>query len=184
MRIRVVTIIALCIMINLVGCDRKKRSTIPDSDKVEKLNQDQDSTESSTPKDTTIGPKTTIDSTDNFALQIPLYLKTVYFEYDSYQLTHESKEMLSQAASFLKRAKNITLSIQGHCDERGSDDYNMSLGEKRAKVVIEYLKLAGISESRVEPVSFGDQNLANPNCMDDEECHSKNRRAVFVTIQK
>ncbi len=110
-------------------------------------------------------------------------LKPVYFEYNSYRLTDEAIVQLSKVIQFLKEEKGLRIIIQGNCDERGSSDYNIGLGEQRARVIREYLAAYGIKSIRMETVSFGREMPARKGCH-DENCHSFNRRSEFKILAK
>ena len=107
----------------------------------------------------------------------------VYFGYNKYDLSTESSNNLATAAAFLKEKSRLRVLIEGHCDERGSAEYNMGLGDNRARVVKEYLLNLGVSAAQLEITSFGKERPAVPGCNDDA-CHSKNRRAEFKAIGK
>lgn len=105
-------------------------------------------------------------------------LQDVYFGFDSWTLTEESKRMLGEAATWLKANPAQRLTIEGHCDERGTASYNLVLGDKRAKAVQNYLLSFGVAPKRLMTSSFGKEK---PVCQDSTEgCYQKNRRAHFV----
>jgi peptidoglycan-associated lipoprotein len=110
-------------------------------------------------------------------------LKAVYFEYNSFRLSDEAISQLGIAGQFLKEHETMRVLIEGNCDERGSAEYNMGLGENRARVVKEYLVNYGLPGSRIEITSYGKERLAAPGCSDDA-CHAKNRRDEFKVIAK
>ena len=120
---------------------------------------------------------------DELAEQVKKALQIIYFDYNSYQLSADALERLMIAAAFLKQNTGLRILIQGHCDERGSSEYNIGLGEKRARAIKEYLKNYGIAGIRMETTSLGKEQPAVPNCFDDV-CHSKNRRVEFMVIDK
>jgi peptidoglycan-associated lipoprotein len=104
-------------------------------------------------------------------------LVDVYFAYDRWGLSEEGKKNLSRSASFLRDNPKAKLIIEGHCDERGSGEYNLALGEKRAKETLQYLSDLGI-HNVVAVTSYGKER---PSCKDaDEACYSKNRRAHLL----
>lgn len=105
-------------------------------------------------------------------------LKTVYFGFDAYILTAEARETLAGNAQYLESNPLTRVTVEGHADERGSDDYNLALAEKRAVAAKRYLQSLGISEERLEAVSFGEDKPAVDG--DDEAAWSKNRRVDFV----
>ncbi len=109
-------------------------------------------------------------------------LQTVYFDYNSAALTSDSKSTLKANAEFLKSNKAIEVQVEGHCDERGSVQYNIALGEKRAKAVKEYLTALGIAGKRLSTISFGKERPVGFG--HDETAWGKNRRGNFVITAK
>jgi peptidoglycan-associated lipoprotein len=106
----------------------------------------------------------------------------IYFEYDKFTLSPEALEQLGQAASFLSEHEQVRFLLEGHADERGTDEYNFGLAENRSRTVKEYLVNYGIDASRLEYTSYGRERLAFPNCGGDDECHSKNRRVEWKLL--
>lgn len=102
----------------------------------------------------------------------------IFFETNSSDLTDEAKKILDIQGEWLKSDLNITLTIEGHCDERGTREYNIALGEKRAFAVKKYLKNRGVDDKRLKIVSYGKERPAYIG--NSDEIHSKNRRAVSV----
>jgi peptidoglycan-associated lipoprotein len=100
----------------------------------------------------------------------------VFFALDSSTLTEESKATLSRQAAWLKDNSKFNLTVEGHCDERGTKEYNIALGDKRAQAVAEYLKSQGLDASRVETISYGKERPAEIG--NTESAWSKNRRGV------
>lgn len=109
-------------------------------------------------------------------------LKTVYFDFNSAALSDATKEALDNNANFLKTNTSVKVQVEGHCDERGGVQFNLALGERRAKGVREYLIGKGIEGSRISTISFGKERPVAFG--HDEEAWSKNRRANFVVIAK
>ena len=104
-------------------------------------------------------------------------LLDIYFAFDRWGLSDEGKKNLSESAGFLRDHPNAKLFIEGHCDERGSAEYNLALGEKRAKEARQYLSDLGIHNA-VAVTSYGKER---PACKEhDEACYSKNRRAHLL----
>lgn len=101
----------------------------------------------------------------------------VYFDFDSDALGGESKDALKANADIMKEHTTIELEIQGHADERGTTDYNIALGQRRAKAVQDYLVGMGVPTSRVRTVSYGEERPAATGS--SETAWSKNRRAEF-----
>ncbi len=106
----------------------------------------------------------------------------VYFDYDSYTLDSRAQEILKAKAAFLKERSDLALRIQGNCDERGTSEYNMALGERRAKAAQDYLVSLGISKGRITTVSYGEERPVAPG--HDEEAWAKNRNAQFIIANK
>jgi len=109
-------------------------------------------------------------------------LKPVFFEYDSSELTSEGQAVLNANAGTLKRYPTWTVTIEGHCDERGTAEYNLALGERRAVTARAYLVSLGISADRLRIVSYGKEFPFDPG--HEEGAFSKNRRAAFVITAK
>lgn len=109
-------------------------------------------------------------------------LKTVYFDFNSANLSSETKDALNNNAQFLKTNPTVKVQVEGHCDERGGVQFNLALGEKRAKGVREYLTAQGIDSGRLSIISLGKEKPVSFG--HDEESWSKNRRANFVVTTK
>jgi peptidoglycan-associated lipoprotein len=109
-------------------------------------------------------------------------LKPVYFELDSSDLTAANQKALDENAALLKRYTSWTVTIEGHCDERGTAEYNLALGERRATTARAYLISLGIAADRLRTVSYGKEFPFDPG--HDESAFSKNRRAHFVITAK
>lgn len=104
-------------------------------------------------------------------------LETVYFNYDSHVLSPEALQTLDRNAILLRQEPGLTITIEGHCDERGSDEYNLALGEQRAAAVKNYLVTVGLPAARLTSISFGEERPAVTG--NDEAAWSKNRRVAF-----
>ncbi|MBR6379794.1 MAG: OmpA family protein [Fibrobacter sp.] len=101
----------------------------------------------------------------------------VYFDFDRSELTEKAKELLAQVGELLLKEQRFTITIEGHTDARGTEDYNFTLGAKRAMKVKEFLAAYGIENSRMESVSYGKE--APKAQGETEEAYSQNRRANF-----
>lgn len=107
-------------------------------------------------------------------------LKDIHYEYDSYDLNAEALEILKSNSVWLQSNPSFQVEIEGHCDDRGTSEYNLALGAKRAQNARDYLGTLGISADRLPIISYGEEA---PACMEEtEECRQKNRRARFVII--
>jgi peptidoglycan-associated lipoprotein len=109
-------------------------------------------------------------------------LKPVYFDFNSFSLRADAIERLGIIAGFCKDHGNLRILVQGHCDERGSSEYNIGLGERRARAARDYLANYGISPAQVEVTSYGKEQPAIAGC-GDESCHQQNRRDEFKAVQ-
>jgi peptidoglycan-associated lipoprotein len=110
-----------------------------------------------------------------------LALNDAFFDFDSYSLSSEAKGTLEENAKQLKASTAGNVTIEGHCDERGTEAYNLALGEKRANAAKDYLVALGVNGSRINTVSYGKQRpFADGH---DESAWAKNRRAHFVSGQ-
>ncbi len=102
----------------------------------------------------------------------------VFFEFDQATLTGESRNLLQKKAGFLKKHPEVQITIEGHCDQRGSSDYNLGLGQKRADSVKSYLQDLGIAGNRLATVSYGKEQPLDPDM--NEAAWAKNRRGHLV----
>ena len=105
-------------------------------------------------------------------------LKPIYFDFDKYDIRPADAKVLDANAQWLKSNDQQLVLIEGHCDERGTNEYNLALGERRAKSTMNYLVSQGVQASRITIISYGEER---PVCTEkNEECWSKNRRAQFL----
>ena len=104
--------------------------------------------------------------------------RDVHFEYDKYRITEEARPILNGIARWMNSREEAELLIEGHCDERGTDDYNMALGEQRALSARRYLVSLGVGPERIHTVSFGESRPFDPR--HNEEAWAKNRRGHFL----
>lgn len=117
---------------------------------------------------------------DSVIKEIQTKLKDVYFEFDRYDLSEEAKMTIREVAQVLTKNKGLKVIIEGHCDERGTNEYNLGLGDRRAQTVKNYLMSLGVPSRNIETVSYGEEK---PVCNESSEtCWTKNRRAHFVLI--
>jgi peptidoglycan-associated lipoprotein len=108
-------------------------------------------------------------------------VKDIYFDYDSYQLTPANQSTLQADVAFLKSRPNMRFTVEGHCDERGSTEYNLALGENRANAVKQALVNLGIPAGSIKTISYGKEK---PACMEHTEaCWQQNRRGHFALGQ-
>jgi peptidoglycan-associated lipoprotein len=119
-------------------------------------------------------PAPSVSDEDLFSQSV----KDVYFEYDKAEISGAQLSTVQADAAFLNQHQNINITIEGHCDERGSTEYNLGLGDQRASAVKTALTAAGISASRIKTISYGKEK---PFCSEsNESCWQQNRRGHFV----
>jgi peptidoglycan-associated lipoprotein len=102
----------------------------------------------------------------------------VFFAFDRADISPEARQILARQADWLRRYPNVTVTIEGHCDERGTREYNLALGERRAQAAKNVLVASGISASRISTISYGKERPAVVGSA--EESYAQNRRAVTV----
>ena len=105
-------------------------------------------------------------------------LTDIHFKFDQYDLDSNAREILKKNAEFLKNNPNLHVEVQGHCDERGTNNYNIALGERRAHSTKQYLVSQGVDSRKVHVISYGEEK---PFCFTSgESCWYQNRRAHFM----
>jgi peptidoglycan-associated lipoprotein len=109
-------------------------------------------------------------------------LAMIHFDFDKYFIREDAKPVLEQNATWLKKFSSAQVLIEGHCDERGTEEYNLALGEKRAKSTYDYLVSLGVSPSRLKTISYGKSQPIDLG--HNEVSWQKNRRAQFTIIAK
>src|SRR6516162_3013282 len=102
----------------------------------------------------------------------------IFFSFDRSDISPEAREILTRQADWLRRYPNVTVTIEGHCDERGTREYNLALGERRAQAAKNVLVASGIPASRISTISYGKERPAVVGST--EEAYAQNRRAVTV----
>jgi peptidoglycan-associated lipoprotein len=106
-------------------------------------------------------------------------LGAVYFEFDSFSLTSESRSILDRHVQWLQSNSSVKVQVEGHCDERGTTEYNLALGDRRAGSVREYLISKGVTAARVQTISYGEERPVSTGST--EMAWAQNRRAEFVS---
>lgn len=109
-------------------------------------------------------------------------LRMINFDYDKFDVREDAKGILEGNAAWLKKWRNVKILIEGHCDERGTEDYNLALGEKRSKGAFDYLISLGIPAERMKMLSYGKSQPLDMG--KDEGAWAQNRRAQFIIIEK
>jgi len=167
-RERSIALCAVAVAVLLAGCPAKKKTTLGESDtqtfgqggagggSLDRFKQGMGAAEG--------GP-----------------LQDVHFDYDRYDLRSEDRSILQQNSNWLKENPSAKVEIEGHCDSRGTVEYNLALGAKRAKAVKDYLVSLGTAADRMSTISYGEEL---PLCHEENEaCWSRNRRAHSVVLQ-
>jgi peptidoglycan-associated lipoprotein len=108
-------------------------------------------------------------------------LKDVNFDYDKSDIRSDAREILKKNAEWMKANSKSKVQIEGHCDERGSNEYNLALGERRANAVKKYISSLGVEADRLYTISYGEELPIDPG--HNEEAWSKNRRAHFLVTK-
>jgi peptidoglycan-associated lipoprotein len=108
----------------------------------------------------------------------PLYTKVVYFDFDVSEIRQESIPTLRAHAEYLMSNAGASITVEGHCDERGSREYNIGLGERRASAIKRFMEAEGVSSSQINTISYGEERPADPG--HGEAAWAMNRRGVLV----
>ncbi|MDA8082662.1 MAG: peptidoglycan-associated lipoprotein Pal [Nitrospiraceae bacterium] len=108
--------------------------------------------------------------------------KDIHFDFDKYDVKETFRPVLKSIATWMTKNTDARLSVEGHCDDRGTNEYNLALGDRRAKAVRDALVALGVPPSRIDTISYGEEK---PVCKEQtEECWARNRRAHFVVLTK
>ena len=110
------------------------------------------------------------------------FLKDIYFAFDQFDLSDEARRILTENAKILLAHPNLVVQVEGHCDERGSSEYNLALGEKRAVSAKLYLIRLGVKGNRLSTISYGEEMPVDPG--HNEAAWAKNRRCHFVILSQ
>jgi peptidoglycan-associated lipoprotein len=114
----------------------------------------------------------------NAAALTDLNIQNIYFDYDKSSIRPDAREILKANTELFTKNSAATIVVQGHCDERGTAEYNMALGERRAQAAKQYLVNLGLKASRIETISYGEERPLDPG--HDEKAWAQNRRAQFL----
>ena len=127
--------------------------------------------------------KRAVDPEENIALaEAGKELVDINYGFDSYALSDAGKTALDHHAEWLNARQSIAIQIEGHCDERGTNEYNMALGAKRARTAYDYLRAKGVAEARMSTISYGEELPLDPRS--NEAAWAKNRRAHFKVSRR
>jgi peptidoglycan-associated lipoprotein len=164
----------LVFMFSLSACSKKQTADTTSDPEVETT------TPPPQPETEVTESATDVEAVEEGDMKIPV-LEDVFFAFDSSTLGGEAKSSLESNARQLKDATGVDITIEGHCDERGTIAYNLALGERRAKAAKDYLVSLGVPASRFSVISYGKERPFDPG--HDEAAWTKNRRAHFVVDQ-
>jgi peptidoglycan-associated lipoprotein len=136
------------------------------------------------PKTETVASETLPNDIEelNRVAQARGYIQDAFFEYNDSSLTTNAQNALTSSANWLKKNQQYNLLIEGHCDERGTEQYNLALGDRRANQAKEYLVTLGVDAGRIRTVSYGEERPFDPG--HDEAAWAKNRRDHLVLVGK
>lgn len=166
----IIILLGLFLFGYLVGCGKKPA-----------LKPAVEPTKTETKSETTTEPVLDEDvMSESGDLDTKVELGRIHFEFDKYRLTDEAKEVLADNARVLKNNSKVRILIEGHCDERGTVEYNLALGERRAQAARDYLLELGIPASRISIISYGKERPLEFG--QSESAWAKNRRDEFVVV--
>jgi peptidoglycan-associated lipoprotein len=172
--------VVILLALSVAACRKKQPEVVPAATTTTTTTGDRGG---SGPVTTSTPPVTRIDSTEHFkAIEVTktTLAGAIYFDYDAAELSTTARAQLDTKAQIMRDNPTIRIRIEGNCDERGSNEYNIALGQRRAAAAREYLVNRGIAASRIETVSLGEEKPAMQG--GNEAAWSKNRRDEFVTI--
>ena len=172
---RCLCVVFLALVLVATGGCKSKKSTMIDPGLT-------DDTESGGPETTTTGVGLPDVDVERILWSKDTGLQPVYFDYDSFALRPDATQTLNENADKIKQAPDVMIQIEGHCDERGTQEYNLALGERRALAVREYLMRVGVSGDRLVTISYGEERPAVPG--HDESAWKWNRRSEFNKAQQ
>ena len=155
--------VILSVIVTLSACalgPLKKRGAKSNEAEVEEQVQDNQYTAPVDEQTEKFGPGASLEVSSLNDPNSPLSQRVLYFELDSSQIKDEDRDILAVHAEFLSAHPEITIVLEGHADERGSREYNIALGEKRAKTVRQIMTLQGVSENQIQVISFGEERPA------------------------
>lgn len=183
---RWVVFLSVFVMLFALGCSRQEKVVVSEGQEVTAQQQVAQGKEGVTPGEAVgqgevsakeYAPSTQMESQQPSGCELREF-PNIHFAFDRYDLNEEAKRILSEIAEYMKECPDVILTIEGHCDERGSNEYNLALGWKRANEAKKFLVTLGIDPSRIITVSYGEER---PLCYEhNEECWAKNRRDHFV----
>lgn len=174
-----VAILIVCVAVMFFSSCQKKAVTVPvkESPKVEPVSEEPTKIEKPELTEEELFQRRTLEEANRQG-----YLKKIHFDFDKYFIKDDMKPTLQQNANWLLGHPSVEIRIEGHCDERGTVEYNMALGERRALSAKKYLESLGVSGSKIAIVSYGKSKPLVTGV--DESTHYQNRRDEFIITKK
>jgi peptidoglycan-associated lipoprotein len=161
-----------------VACAKKRAPEVTPPIAIEPSRSDATTSDDAARRDSLAREERLRTDRARLAAELETLRAAVYFGFDESELTSEGRRRLDEKLAILQRHADVSLLVEGHADERGSDEYNLALSQRRAASAKRYLTYRGIAESRIEIAGFGEER---PVCEESQEsCWSLNRRAEFV----
>lgn len=173
--IGILTVLVMAVFFN--SCKKEVVTAPPKEEKVEKVEEVTPKVETPRLTEEELIQRRTLEELNRMG-----YLNRIHFDFDKYFIRENMKPILEQNARWLLKYPTVVVTIDGHCDERGTEEYNMALGEKRAESAKKYMLNLGVPGERMKTVSYGKIRPLVKGV--DEESHFKNRRDEFTIIKK
>lgn len=182
-KVLILTLVCLLVFAFTLSCRKKVEETPPppppqvkEQPKVEKV------VEPAPPKEPELTEEEIFMNKSLEEINREAPLRMIHFDFDKYFIRDDAKPVLEGNAAWLKKFRTAQILIEGHCDERGTEEYNLALGEKRAKSTFDYLVSLGVSPSRLKTISYGKSQPIDMG--HTEAAWDKNRRAQVTVIAK
>lgn len=170
----IAVLLVVALAFTIAGCGKKKAEVDPDAEREAAERAAAEAAKEPELPEREVQPVVPVRPED-------IKLDNIYFEFDKYDLRPGAKTTLSENARVMMEHSGFSILIEGHCDERGTEDYNLALGEKRALAARDYLVGFGIAKARISVISYGEEKPVDPR--HNEEAWAKNRRAQFVVTK-
>jgi peptidoglycan-associated lipoprotein len=180
-KIAVLTFICVLILAFSTSCKPKAKTTPPpppaqEQPKVEKVD------DAAAVKKPALTEEEIFMSKSLEQVNLEAPLKMIHFDYDQFAIREDARPALEGNSAWMKKFSTAKILIEGHCDERGTEEYNLALGEKRAKTAFDYLSSLGVSPDRMKVISYGKSQPLDSS--HSEAAWQNNRRAQFLIIEK
>jgi peptidoglycan-associated lipoprotein len=168
------TLVVATMALAITGCAKKRPAVLPPAPVDQNAGVDPNAGANTTNPDGAITPGSDAD------FRRSVTSNTVHFGLDQYDIDPEARAILDNQAQWLARYPNVRITIEGHCDERGTREYNLALGDRRANAAKNYLAARGVSADRMNVISYGKER---PIALgSDDASYAQNRRAVTVVL--